>query len=283
LAAVTRRTNAHGVIRLAVLLALLGLAATVTAMMPGWAYLAMATITGVLLVLLFTAMHEASHMTAFRTGWLNHAVTHLVGLLLVLPPRWFTYFHMAHHQHTQDPERDPELASPKPTTWRGYLWHLTGVMVWASQLKALFRNAAGVNTDGFIATSQRQGIRREALVMLAIYGGVILISLALHSWAFLYIWVIPALLGQPFLRAYLMAEHGGCGFGPNMLANSRTTLTGLPIRLLAWNMPFHAEHHSLPAVPFHQLPALHRHTAPHITHLTPGYRQVHQDLVAKLR
>jgi len=38
----------------------------------------------------------------------------------------------------------------------------------------------------------------------------------------------------------------------------KMSLTGFPIRFLMWNMPYHAEHHLCPAVPFHQLPALHR-------------------------
>ena len=283
LAAMTRRTNRHGVVRLTVHLGLLGLAATATLVSSGGLYLAMALLTGVLLVFLFAAMHEASHRTAFRARGLNHLVTHLAGLLLVLPPRWFHHFHMAHHAHTQNPDLDPELATPKPSTFRGYLWHLTGLPVWMGQIKVLVRNSAGLNRDAFVPAGQRRAVQAEALTMVMIYTGVIAASVASGSWAGLYVWVIPALLGQPFLRAVLMAEHGGCGFGPDMLANSRTTLAGLPLRFLAWNMPFHAEHHSLPAVPFHQLPSLHRHTAPHITHLAGGYPEVHRQLTAELK
>eukprot|EP01092_Planopodium_desertum_P003156 TRINITY_DN15417_c0_g1_i1.p1 TRINITY_DN15417_c0_g1~~TRINITY_DN15417_c0_g1_i1.p1 ORF type:complete len:146 (+),score=0.09 TRINITY_DN15417_c0_g1_i1:50-439(+) len=74
--------------------------------------------------------------------------------------------------------------------------------------------------------------------------------------AFTY-WLLPSLLGQPFLRFYLLAEHTGCTTGPNMLSNTRTTNTTWFYRKLAWNMPFHAEHHSFPAVPFYQLDKLH--------------------------
>ncbi len=41
----------------------------------------------------------------------------------------------------------------------------------------------------------------------------------------LYMCVLPALLGQPFLRFYLMAEHRGCEGGTNVLVNTRTTVT----------------------------------------------------------
>ena len=63
-----------------------------------------------------------------------------------------------------------------------------------------------------------------------------------------------SLLGQPFLRAYLLAEHARCPHVANMLENTRTTFTTALVRLIAWNMPFHAEHHAYPAVPFHKLP-----------------------------
>ena len=277
--ALTQRTNIHGLVRLALHLSAMSMAGFMAYYASGGAYLCWALIFGILGVFLFTPMHEASHLTAFRTRWLNHAVTHFVGLLLVLPPRWFTHFHMAHHQHTQDPTLDPELASPKPTSWPSYLWALTGLPVWYSQLSALIRNSAGRNQDDFIPANQRPAIAAESRIMMVIYLAAMAASVAFSSTILIKYWVIPALLGQPFLRMYLLAEHGGCALTPNMLANSRTTLTNWFIRMLAWNMPYHAEHHSLPSVPFHQLPRLHAKTAPLITHLDDGYPSVHRGFV----
>ncbi len=67
-------------------------------------------------------------------------------------------------------------------------------------------------------------------------------------------WIVPMLLGQPALRAFLLAEHTGCPLVADMAAN---TLTTAAVRLLGWNMPFHTEHDLYPAVPFHALPRLH--------------------------
>ena len=36
-------------------------------------------------------------------------------------------------------------------------------------------------------------------------------------------------------------------------------------------MPYHVEHHVMPAVPFHKLAGLHRHTARHATVIEPGF------------
>ncbi|MGR3468946.1 MAG: fatty acid desaturase, partial [Shimia sp.] len=68
----------------------------------------------------------------------------------------------------------------------------------------------------------------------------------------------------------------------NMLENSRTTFTNRVVRFLAWNMPYHAEHHAYPQVPFHQLPALHAHTARHLKSTSDGYAAFTADYAAGL-
>jgi len=60
-------------------------------------------------------------------------------------------------------------------------------------------------------------------------------------------WIVPWMLGQAFLRPYLLAEHTGCASTPDCLENTRTTLTMPLAHLFAWNMPYHSEHHTYPA------------------------------------
>lgn len=43
------------------------------------------------------------------------------------------------------------------------------------------------------------------------------------------------------------------------------------VRLFAWNMPYHAEHHTHPAVPFYALPRLHERVPGKIENREPGY------------
>ena len=107
-------------------------------------------------------------------------------------------------------------------------------------------------------------------------------ALALVGWLMPYL-AAPLVIGAPFLRAYLLAEHAGCDEGDdNMLANTRTLLTTAPLRFIAWNMPYHTEHHSFPAVPFHALPRLHRMMVKDIRHLEPGYAGFHSGYVRNL-
>lgn len=226
---------------------------------------------GVALVFLFTLLHETVHQTPFRSAWINTAVGWLCGLILFLPPNWFRHFHLAHHRHTQDPERDPELASPKPHTPGEYLWHVSGLPVWKSQIATLLRNAAGRCEDEFVPPKALGRVRSEARIMLALYLAIAVASLAGGSLAALHLWLLPMLMGQPFLRLYLLAEHGRCPMVADMFENTRTTFTTWLVRKLAWNMPYHAEHHALPNVPFHKLPELHNLTREHLKVTEDGY------------
>lgn len=94
----------------------------------------------------------------------------------------------------------------------------------------------------------------------------------------LYLWVIPVLLRQPFLRAYLLAEHAACPLVADMLANTPTTFCNGAIRFLAWNMPQHTAHHAMPTVPFHRLPQLSRLLESRLKATARGYADAHRQI-----
>jgi fatty acid desaturase len=50
---------------------------------------------------------------------------------------------------------------------------------------------------------------RQARILWGCYFGIAAASVYLHSEAVLIYWVVPAILGQPFLRLFLLAEHTG--------------------------------------------------------------------------
>jgi fatty acid desaturase len=93
---------------------------------------------------------------------------------------------------------------------------------------------------------------------------------AVGSPAVLLVGSCPSPWVRPF-SAYLLAEHTGCPTTRDCLTNTRTTLTLSPVRLFAWNMPYHAEHHAYPAVPFHALPRLHERVRDRLANVEPGY------------
>jgi fatty acid desaturase len=244
---------------------------------PLWALLPLMVLQGVLLVFLFTLQHETTHYTPFKTRHLNTWVGYACGLLLLLPPVWFRYFHLAHHRWTQNLAKDPELQSPKPDTRLQYLLYLSGLPLWKSLILTLLRNARGRCTDSFVPCGKQPSVRRESQLMLSVYVVVLLLSVITGSLnTLLTVWVIPLLLGQPFLRAYLLAEHADCPEVDNRFANTRTLLTHPLVRRLAWNMPYHTEHHVYPAVPFFRLPQAHALAKAHLQQVEPGYQSFHR-------
>ncbi|MBZ9674881.1 fatty acid desaturase family protein [Mesorhizobium sp. ES1-1] len=277
----TAKSDAAGLFQLAAhWLAILIIGSLIAAKVPFWQLLMLPQ--GILIVFLFTLLHETVHRTAFETPWLNDVVARICSLALALPADWFRYFHFAHHRYTQDPDNDPELAFPKPETLRQYLVHVSGIPLWWGHLKTIYANALGDSQESYVPTKGRPKVRAEARAMIGFYAVLLLLAVYFRLTVLLYIWIIPALLGQPFLRLYLLAEHGRCPFVANMLENTRTTLTNWVVRKLAWNMPFHAEHHAYPGVPFHQLPQFHALIERHLKVVEPGYVSFHEKYIDTL-
>ena len=283
IARLTRRSDARGIAQLAGHLAALALTAALVSLAPGSGWMAGALwLHGVVLVFLFAPLHETIHHTAFSSRWLNRRVADAIGFLHFLPARYFRAFHLAHHQFTQDPARDPELAFPKPRTQGALLLALSGFPLWRERIGTLLRHSRGRVTEPFIAPERRSRIAWEARAHLALYLAAAAASLVLSTGVLLWYWIVPLLIAQPMLRIFLLAEHTGCPLIPDMLRNSRTTHTHALLRFLTWNMSYHSEHHAWAAVPFHALPALHERVRDRVAVQAPGYVRVLRSIAADL-
>lgn len=229
---------------------------------------------GFFIAFLFMALHETAHKTAFKTRALNAVVGQICGVLIGLPYEYYRLFHWDHHRHTQDPDKDPELVVASRTESlprRGLAF--TGLAQLGARLLLMLRHAVtGRVTAPWIAEDKRGLIVLEARLYTLLYLGLAAGSAALATSLLLWVWILPVLIGQLFLRPYLYTEHTGCGRSPNAFENTRTTATNGLVRWFAWNMPYHAEHHAYPSVPFHALPALNRLVAARIVHHGQGYR-----------
>lgn len=264
----TRATNREGLQHLALHVGLiLGVGALIGFGVPGW--WALIPVQGVLIISLFTLEHEATHRTPFASVGLNDWAGRLAGFLILLPFEWFRYFHLAHHRWTNLPGKDPELASEKPGSLRDWVIHVSGLPYWGSELRLMAALVAGRVTGEYVPEGAKARVVREARGMALFYALAVL-SL-IWTPVLLWVWVLPVLLGQPFLRLYLLAEHGDCPRVANMFENTRTTFTNRLVRFLAWNMPYHVEHHVWPAVPFHRLPELHQMMREELRVTADGY------------
>ena len=146
---------------------------------------------GILIVFMFTLLHETIHQTAFRTAWLNEAVARVASFMIALPANWFRFFHFAHHRFTQDPEKDPELAFAKPETAWQYVRHVSGLSVWWGHLKTLSVNAMGRCDDAFVPPKGRGKVLWEARVMIAAYAILIGLSVYFETAVLLFVWIFP--------------------------------------------------------------------------------------------
>jgi fatty acid desaturase len=278
-------SNGRGLVQLGAHLALLAASGTLVWAARGTYWLVAALfVHGVILSFLFCALHETVHRTAFASRRLNDLVASFSGAVLLLPPRYFRLFHFAHHRHTQDPANDPELAAPHPTTLSAYIWRVSGLPNWYNRLTVTLRHAVSAHVpERFVPEAKRSAVVREARLLWTVYLGVLGVSLLLHSDAALLYWILPALLGQPVLRLYLLSEHIGCTVDDNAYANTRTTYTNAAVRLLTWQMPYHVEHHAYPAVPFHALVKVNTHIRSGIVTSAPGYLALHRAVLRSFR
>ena len=126
-------------------------------------------IHGILICFLFTLSHECSHQTAFRSRWINEVVGHFCAVPILLPFILLRYFHLAHHEHTNDPDHDPELVSGgKPDRWGAYLIYLSGWVYWWTGATTLWTNAFGNPEAPYLSKRLRPRLRREARILLGI-------------------------------------------------------------------------------------------------------------------
>jgi len=226
----------------------------------------------------FCGLHECVHRTAFKSKRWNDLWAHVFGILCLRPARHYRYYHWAHHKFTGDVERDSELQSGSfldfPVTSLGaYLFYLTGIPFWIDAVTTTVQHAMGKCPEPYLPTeTSRREVTREARIYLGLYGVVLGIMVAGCSslvssqlvvatktriWR---CWILPALLGQPMLRFYLLAEHRGRTSTPNNICDNTRTMydTNWFYRKMAWSMPYHMEHHAWPSVPFHQLEKAHK-------------------------
>jgi fatty acid desaturase len=237
---------------------------------------------GIVIVTMFAPMHECVHRTAFASRGANDTVGWVAGVLGFYNATYYRHFHAWHHRYTQDPARDPERMYPRASNRLAYVKEISAFMFWFRRAIDYPALAIG-RTDHlpFVPASARRSIMVSMSLQLLIYLAAALMMLMGYDFA-LYFWFFPALLAMPLLRAYLITEHTGCSQDGDGLSNTRTTLALFPIRLLMWNMPYHAEHHLFPSIPFHRLPAVHLKIRDRLGHVAPGYIETNRAILRSL-
>jgi len=212
---------------------------------------------GVLLNFLYAGQHELSHGTVFATRWPNVLFGRVVGILMLYPRDFDRIQHWAHHQHTQDWEKDGELVR-EPYTLRSYLLWFWGPTYWWSRVARIVRFCRGRVPEPYVRPDEHALVIREARLHAALYAGVAAVSVAAGSWAAVMLWLAPMVAMKPVHQLQNTIEHLGLSHADDILENTRTTRANALMRWLCWQMPYHTAHHTFPSVPFWHLAALDR-------------------------
>lgn len=199
---------------------------------------------------LWTLIHECTHNLVFRSTWANKTLAIVANLPFVFPGAiGFRTFHLLHHQHQGDLDRDADLPGPQEAYWMG---------------KNIFTRALWLFTffffEGVFRPNRLKGVRFINPWLIAnVVVEVAFISLivAMMGWAafgFLFFSSIFSIGLHP-VGARWVQEHF-------VVAPNQETFSYYgPLNILAFNVGYHNEHHDLMNVPWHRLPKL-RRTAP---------------------
>ena len=229
---------------------------------------------GILIVCLFAPFHEASHHSAFRSDWLNNATLWLTGLLLLNHPTRFMYAHVNHHAYTQDLTLDPQNLA-RAEKLKSWLLYATGfdILAFYLRMQVLFLSPRTVPAGTSVYLPREKVMRTvwECRAFWLVYLAVAAAAVSLQSWAPVIYWLLPRFACEWFQSTIRLSEHVGCGYRGDIENRTRTVLTLPPVRWLCWNMSYHLEHHAFPNVPFHRLPALHRHLRGGHVHVGRGH------------
>jgi fatty acid desaturase len=234
---------------------------------------------------LFACEHETIHNTAFKSDFLNRMASLLAGLGHMYAPTAFRDLHFTHHKFTHVPGKDPEISlgnKPMPSAVANipnYLGWITGIPLILFKTVMLVFGAIGMpeiirqKFFPFIRPEIRFKLAIESISILSIYMGIVLLACCYHSG----FWGI--LIGQVFshclLASYLIMEHNGLPHEGNIFEKTRSIKTNKFVKFIMWNMPYHAEHHAYPGIPFHTLPQIHDELSDEIINSDEGHLEFH--------
>lgn len=239
----------------------------------------------------FAALHETAHNTAFKTPWLNRVAATLAGIAHVYASTVFRELHFTHHRHTHEPGLDPEISlgrTPVPAVVRYlplyFVW-VTGLPLLSFKLGMLMNGALGMpeflrnRLYPFVRPEVRGKLAIESALIVGVYALLLYVAVRHDSrfWAI----ITGQAVSHCLLALYVTPEHNGLPHEGDILVRTRSMRAGPFLKYLMWNMPYHAEHHAYPAVPFHALPKLHVELLDELKNRDLGYPAFHLKVLSR--
>lgn len=199
-------------------------------------------------------MHEGIHGNLFRHRLLDRWAGFVLGAPALISCMAYRVVHLIHHRFNRT-EKDPdELTNLSRNrlvlSVAFYAWLVAGMAVYLIHLPvtALLKGSR----------SQRRAVVLEMLLLAASYATLFWVAVERNALnALLWVWVYPlgvaALIGS--VRGW--AEHMMTRPG-HPLTQTRTVTSNALVSFFMCNLNYHLEHHLFPAIPWYNLPRLHR-------------------------
>jgi Na+-transporting NADH:ubiquinone oxidoreductase subunit F len=193
---------------------------------------------------------------------MNNVVYEAASFMVMRESVVWRWSHIRHHSDTIIVGRDPEIQVPRPPDIRGLVLSLINFGGYKTYYPGLVRHALGKITGAektFIPETEFSKVHRNARIVLAIYGLVIVTAVVLQSWIPIFLFILPQAFGTWLMIIHNTPQHAG--LAENVLdhrLNCRTVYMNPISRFIYWNMNYHTEHHMFPLVPYHALPELHK-------------------------
>jgi fatty acid desaturase len=254
----------RGVVGLATVPAMVGLGwLVVCGDLPLAANLLLSLVLGQLFVVVGFAAHEALHHSVFRArlledvlGWIGFAP------FLVTPGTWRAWHVQAHHAAPNVPDLDPdamgtleELRSSRLARWVHAV--TPGSRHWASTVSLAFLFTLQGQLFLWHYSGQprfrklRFARRKERAYTLALAAGWAALAWALGPRAALHLILLPMIVGNATLMAYIVTNHWLRPRHPkpdDPFVNTMSVKTHPLVDLLHLNFSYHQEHHIFPSM-----------------------------------
>ncbi|HEX9704895.1 MAG TPA: fatty acid desaturase [Gemmatimonadales bacterium] len=204
-----------------------------------------ATIQGLVIM-----MHEGVHRIMFRNRTLNRWVAFLCGVPAFLSVTSYRVGHLSHHRYERS-ARDPDEIENFSQRPRVVALLLLLMLAWGD-LYGLYR-VGPINTWRGTPTERRDVLVEYGLIAVAFVAAFALVPLHV----LLHVWLLPALVARQLTNVRTVAEHALTGHD-NRYTATRTVVSNRFVSFFMCNLNYHIVHHLYPAVPWYNLPALHR-------------------------
>lgn len=206
--------------------------------------------------------HECGHGTPFRTRWLNEVFYHLSSFMTLREAFLWRWSHARHHTHTIIVGLDPEIQVKRPADLLKIAVDFFYLYSGPPEVWRIIRHAVGLpNSDvrNFVPAEERARMYWSSRVYVAILAGFGIWSIAIGSFLPMMFVALPRFYGGWLHQLLGLTQHAGLAEDTmDHRTNTRTVYINPVFQYLYMNMNYHLEHHTIPMIPFHTLPKLHK-------------------------